>query len=411
MSAALRLWQIGRHFRTPTVFTAGFRFFFLGAGLFSVFAMLAWFSWLAVHAAGGTFVILPMSMPPHLWHAHEMMFGYTAAVMAGFFVTAVPNWTGTGEPKTRFVVLSGSIWFLGRIAMWCSSVLDPVVVAVADLLFIPVLASAIFGRLAQKSQMRNAVFLFLLAALFTGNLMMHLDWIDWVPGNAEAGVRLAIFASSAMIIIVGGRVVPAFTRNALNREGCTGSLPRSHALLDRAGIVLAMLATIASVPLVPYEFLAGLCLAAGSVNLLRLAGWKGWLTRKTPILWILHIAYLLTTGGYLVYGTSLLTGLPSETAALHLVAVGGVGSMTLAMMTRASLGHSGRPLKVSAPVTLAYIAVISAALVRSFGTLVGDYFQVMLLSGGLWILAFAAFVAVYLPILAGPRLPKDTGSK
>jgi uncharacterized protein involved in response to NO len=330
--------------------------------------------------------------------------------MAGFFVTAVPNWTGTHEPKAKFIIFSGTIWFLGRLAVWFSALLDPVLVALVDLAFIPILASAILGRLAQKSQMRNLVFLFLLAALFTGNLMMHLDWIEWLPGNAEAGIRLAIFASAAMIIIVGGRVVPAFTRNALNRQGYAGSLPQSRAWLDRAGILLALFATLCSLPFVPFQIFALVCVAAGGVNLFRLSGWKGWAARKNPILWILHIAYLLTAGGYLIYGMSLLTDVLGETAALHLLAVGGVGSMTLAMMTRASLGHSGRPLKVSTPVTIAYLAVIAAAFVRSFGTLFGNYFQVMLLSGGLWVFAFVCFTAVYLPVLIMPRAPKGPGS-
>jgi len=406
MSAALHLRRTNKSPRIPAVFTAGFRFYFLGAGLFSVFAMLAWFVWLAVHAAGGAFVELPMSMAPHLWHAHEMMFGYTVAVMAGFFVTAVPNWIGTDEPKVKFIAFSGAIWFLGRLAVWFSAVFDPVLVAVIDLAFIPILSSAILGRLAQKSQMRNFVFLFLLAALFTGNLMMHLDWIEWTPGNAEAGVRLAIFASAAMIIIVGGRVVPAFTRNALNRQGGEEALPQSHAVLDKAGILFAMLTTLASLPFVPFQILAGLCIATGAVNLLRLAGWKGWRILKNPILWILHIAYLLTAGGYLVYGLSLLTDVLSETAALHLLAAGGIGSMTLAMMTRASLGHSGRPLIVSGPVVLAYVLLIAAALVRTFALSVLGYFETVLLSGILWILAFSLYVGVYFPILTSPRMRK-----
>ncbi|MCV0429215.1 MAG: NnrS family protein [Roseibium sp.] len=389
--------------RYPTFLTAGFRFYFLAAGIFSVFAMLAWTVWLSVHAAGGAFVSVPMGMAPHLWHAHEMVYGYTIAVMAGFFITAVPNWTGSKEAGAVFVSVSGLVWVLGRLSVWFSGSLDPVIVAVVDLAFIPILATSILGRLAQKAQLRNAVFLFLLSALFTGNLLMHLEWIGWTERTAASGVRLGLFISAAMIVIIGGRVVPAFTRNALNRIEYAGSMPVSHPWFDRAGILLALLAAVSSVVPIPETALGLICLGAGAVNMARLAGWKGWATLKSPILWILHVAFLLLTVGYIVYGFSLLFDLFSETAALHLLAAGAVGGMTLAMMTRASLGHSGRPLKVSLPIALAYLSVIAAALLRTFGTQILDYFPVMIASGLLWMIAFVLFTWVYFPILTKPR--------
>ncbi len=392
--------------RVATLFSAGFRFYFLAAGLYSAFAMLAWVLWLGVLATGETFDPLPMRMMPQLWHAHEMVFGYTVAVMAGFFVTAVPNWTGTKEAGRNFVTLSGLVWLAGRLAVWFSAVLDPVVVAVIDLAFVPVLSTAVLGRLAKKSQMRNMVFLALLTALFTGNLLMHLDWIGWTDGTAATGVRVGIFTAAAMIAIIGGRVVPAFTRNALLREGDEDALPVSRPWLDRAGILLTLAVIVANLPSVPQAVFGWLCVAAGLVTLVRLSGWQGWRALKSPILWILHVAFLLLGGGYLTYGFALLSGGIDETAALHLISAGAIGSMTLAMMTRASLGHAGLPLKVSRPIALAYACVILAALVRVFGLLVGDYFGVMLVSGGLWILAFGLFSGIYFPILTTPRRTK-----
>lgn len=389
--------------RFPTVLTAGFRFFFLAAGLFSVAAMAVWTLWLAALADGDTLEVLPVRMMPYLWHAHEMMFGYTAAVIAGFFVTAVPNWTATEEAGPRFVTICGAIWLSGRIAIWFSAWIDPLVVAAIDLAFIPVLSTAILGRLTQKSQLRNAVFLLLLSTLFAGNLMMHLDWIGWTNDLAETGVRLGIFTSAAMIAIIGGRVVPAFTRNALNRDGYAGALPRSFSWLDRVGILSAVLTALATLPFVPSWALGTLCLVAGAANLARLAGWQGLATRRNPILWILHVAYLLLSAGYLVYGSTLVFGILSETASLHLLAAGAIGCMTLAMMTRASLGHSGRPLLVSGPIVFAYLMVIGAAVFRTFGTIFIDYFPVMLISGTLWLLAFAVFAWVFFPILTRPR--------
>lgn len=387
----------------PVVLTAGFRFYFLSAGLYSIFAMLIWLGWLSGQYDSRPIVHFSENVLPYQWHAHEMIFGYIVAVMAGFFLTAVPNWTGTKEAKTIFVSLSGLLWLSGRIAVWFSGSIDPLLVAVIDLAFVPLLALNILPRLARKSQARNIVFLFLLTALFTANLLVHLEWMGLMPGTAESGVRLGVFVSAAMIAIVGGRVVPAFTRNALTRVGRTQNLPVNTPWLDRAGILSAVLTALASLPAVPPVILAVLCLMAGFFNLARLFGWRGWMTIGNPILWILHLAFLLLGSGYLVYGAALLSGFLSETAALHLLAVGAVGSMTLAMMTRASLGHSGRSLNVSMPVVMAYFSVVLAAIIRTFGTLYFEYFQVMFLSGALWVSAFALFAIVYFPILTQPR--------
>lgn len=406
MAASIPSRDQGTPFRVPTVFTAGFRFFFLSAGLFSVLAMTAWTLWLGIQAADGEAVTLPIAMAPQLWHAHEMVFGYAVAVMAGFFVTAVPSWTGTKETGAAFVTFSGLVWLAGRLAVWFSAALDPVLVAAIDLAFIPVLSTAVLGRLARKSQTRNMVFLALLTALFAGNLMMHLDWIGGAGGNAEAGVRLGIFTSAAMIAVIGGRVVPAFTRNALIRQGIEDALPRSRAWLDRSGILLSLLAALCCLPFVPEPLLGGICVAAGIVTLMRLAGWRGLATRKEPILWILHVAFLLLGAGYLLYGLTQLTDYWQETAALHLLAAGAIGSMTLAMMTRASLGHAGRPLTVSKPIIAAYLALVAAALVRTFAIPVCGYFETMFLSGGLWVLAFGLYSWVYFPILTQPRQRK-----
>ncbi|WP_209015846.1 NnrS family protein [Roseibium sp. RKSG952] len=389
--------------RIATIFSAGFRFYFLAAGVFSVLAMLAWFVWLGVHGMGGVFAGQPMQMAPHLWHAHEMVYGYAVAVMAGFFLTAVPNWTGTEEAGSGFVAMSGGVWILGRFAIWFSGFLDPLLVAVVDLAFIPVLASGIALKLMQKTQARNFVFLGLLAALFTGNLMMHLDWTGWTQGTAEAGVRFGVFLSAAMITIIGGRVIPMFTRNALERAGRAGIQLRNLLWLDRTGPLLALGAAAASFGFLPDWATGTLCLAAGGVNLLRLLQWKGAATLFSPILWVLHAAYLMLCTGYLAYGLAILSTELNETEALHLLAVGAIGTMTLAMMTRAALGHSGRPLVVSGSVTIAYFMVLTAALIRVFGTEIVGYFPAMLVSAGLWAFGFGLFVAAYLPILSRGR--------
>ncbi len=390
--------------QVPIFLTAGFRFFFLAAGLFSVFAMSAWIVWLAVHDLGGAFVSEPMSMPLHMWHGHEMIFGYTAAVMAGFFLTAVPNWTGAPSARALFVTLAGSIWLAGRFAIWFSAHLDPYLVAAIDLAFIPLLSTKIAGNLFKKTQLRNVIFMGLLIALFTGNLLMHLEWTGWSEDTATSGARLGLFTSAAMIVIIGGRVVPGFTKNALNRSGYSGRLPETHPLVDRIAILSAVLAALASAFSLPEVLLGVICLVAGSANLLRVLRWRGALTWREPILWILHLAFAMLAVSYLAFAAAYFGLAPGEISALHLMAIGAVGGMTLAMMTRASLGHTGRALVVAKPIACAYAAILVAALVRAFGPDFIGYYAAMYISGGLWIGGFTAYLWTYLPILAGQRV-------
>ncbi|MBD1546960.1 NnrS family protein [Roseibium aggregatum] len=384
----------------PVFLTAGFRLYFLAAGCFAVLSIAAWIGWLGLHAAGGAFSEAPMAMAPYLWHAHEMIYGYTVAVMAGFFLTAVPNWTGSPSARSAFVATTGLVWLAGRLAIWFSAYFDPLAVAVIDLAFIPLLGLKIGSNLLKKTQLRNVIFLGLLTAMFTGNLLMHLEWLGWTDDTAIAGTRLGLYTSAAMIVIIGGRVVPGFTRNALNRRGYSGQLPQVRPALDKIAILASVLAAVASALPVPGVVLGSLCLVAGIANGMRVAGWRGLLTWREPILWVLHLAFTFLAIAYLALAAAHLTPFLDETSALHLLAIGAVGGMTLAMMTRASLGHAGRPLIVAKPIAIAYLCVFAAALVRAFGTGFLDYFQTMYLSGALWLLGFGLYVWIYLPILA-----------
>lgn len=391
--------------KIPAVFSAGFRFFFLAAGLFAVLAMAAWLLFLGVHAAGGAIAEPWQAMGPQLWHAHEMVYGYTMAVIAGFFLTAVPNWTGAAPARALFVSGAGAVWLAGRAAIWFSGLLDPALVAAIDLAFVPLLALKIGGNLLKRTQARNLVFLILLAMFFTGNLLMHLDWIGLPGGDAQAGIRLGLLVSVAMIVIIGGRVVPGFTRNALNRAGHSGKMPVTHPLAERIGIASAVLTALAAGIDAPTFVIGWLAAIAAVANGIRLAGWQSRHTLKEPILWSLHLAFLLLVAGYAALALSHLAGQPGEIGALHLLAIGAGGGMTLAMMTRASLGHTGRPLVVAKPIALAYAAIAIAAILRGCGpTLMPDYYHaVIFASGALWTGAFAIFLAVYLPILGTDR--------
>ena len=216
-----------------TVFSEGFRAFFLGAGLFAVVAMAIWWGWLLVQAAGGI-ADLPPAVPPFLWHGHEMVFGYGAAALGGFFLTAVPNWTGAKAAPHRFVALAFGLWLVGRLAMWFGGSLPAGLIALADLAFVPLLGAKILTQLLQRPKPQNMVFLAVLAVYWLANLSCHLEWMGLPGGDVWVGLRAGLVALAAMIVVLGGRVTPGFTRNAMVQSGREWGLPVNPAPLALA---------------------------------------------------------------------------------------------------------------------------------------------------------------------------------
>lgn len=394
--------------RVPLIFTEGFRFFFLAGPLFGIAAIAVWIGWLAIHAAGGVLVVIPFAPPPHQWHAHEMIYGYGGAVIAGFFLTAVPNWTGAQPARTVYIASIAALWAAGRIAVFFSSSVPGWIGLVLDVAFVPILAIKLAQNLLQRPKPQNLMFLALLALLTVGNAIVHLDWMGIIDGGAAAGNRLGLFTLAALIAVLGGRVTPAFTRNALNRGDAADRLPVTRPRLDQAGIGSAIALAII-VPLEPDDrLLAFVALLAGISNGARLAGWRGTAVLDRPILWSLHLGFAFLAIGYLALAAHWFGAPIGEASALHLVAIGSIGGMTLAVMSRAALGHTGRPLVVARPIAFAYGLMASAALVRSAGLwLAADhYYAVMFVAGGLWIGALAIFAAIYAPILTAPRVDR-----
>ncbi len=388
----------------PPVLSAGFRFFFLAAGLFSVVSMVAWLAWLALHAADAAVRAPTIGVAPHLWHGHEMIFGYAVAVLAGFFLTAVPNWTGAPAAPAVFVGATGAVWLAGRLAVWFSAWIDPFVVALVDLAFLPPLMLRIGVNLRRRPQPHNVLLVGLLTLIFVGNLLVHLEWTGLTTDTAGAGLRLGLLTIAAMIAIIGGRVIPGFTKNALVRRGQTDGLPVSYGMLSKGGIVSALLLALAVSAGLPDTALGLVALAAALFNGARLAGWRWQDTLGEPILWSMHLAFAMLVLGYGVLAAAYLTGWPHEIAALHVTAIGAIGGMTLAIMSRAALGHTGRPLRTSRGMALAYLAIAAAALLRAAGPTLspGLYNAIMMTSGSLWVVGFALFVSAYWAVLTGP---------
>lgn len=386
------------------LFSEGFRVFFLAAGLFAALVMGVWEGWLGLQALGAD-IALPVAPAPHLWHAHEMIFGYGSAALAGFLLTAVPNWTGAKAAPHRFVTLAALIWAAGRLALWFSGSLPPLAVAVADLAFLPVLWLKILALLIRRPKPQQMIFLAILALFWTANLLVHLEWLG-LAGTLWAGLRMGLLTLCALIMVLGGRVTPGFTRNAMVQSGREEGLPWNPAPLAALSIAAALSQPLGYLAGAPDGLMAATALLAGAAGLLRVALWRGLWAWNRPILWSLHLSYALNGIGLLALGLADL-GIGSEVAALHLLGIGSVGGMTVAVMSRASLGHTGRALVAPGAVALAYGLIPLAALTRFAGSaLPAAYTPAVLISGGLWILAFALYLRSLSPVLLGPRAPR-----
>ncbi|NVO25357.1 NnrS family protein [Donghicola mangrovi] len=381
--------------------SAGYRVFFFLAGAWAVAAMLLWELWLAGLRPE------PYAMAASEWHAHELIFGYGSAALAGFLLTAAPNWTKARDASTAFFAVVSGLWLAGRLAMWVSSALPLGLVALIDLTVLPVVAGKVLAMLLKRPKPPQMLILAAIALIWVADLFMHLDWLGLMPGAAFTGARAGLLGLAALIVILGGRVTPAFTRNAMIRTGREDRLPRNPMPLAAVSIAPALLAAPAL--LFGFDSLAaGLALLAGAIALLRVALWRGGWTLGQPILWVLHLSYALNALGLVLWGLSGLGVEPEivpEIAALHLLAIGGIGGMTLAVMSRAALGHSGRALVAPRPVALAYGLVPLAALLRMLGALVpGLYLPALLAAGALWTLGFLLYTLALTPVFWGAKV-------
>lgn len=373
----------------------GFRPFFLLAGLFAAVAVPLW---LAVSLAG---LALPTTLAPAAWHGHEMVFGFTVAVVAGFLLTAVRTWTGQPMPSGAPLGGLALLWLAGRVAMLLSGTIPPLVAAGVDLAFVPALGVAIGRPLVRTKNWRNALLLVPLAGLFGANLFFHFG----PEGSASRALRVAIDAVVVIVVVIGGRVIPSFTENALRVVAVR------RPWLDRAA--LGATAAVLVLDAIPDAGAAagGAAILGGVLNGARLAGWRSPQTRRHPILWVLHLGYAWLALGLVLTGVAAFvpTWLPS--APLHALTVGGIGTMVLGMMSRVALGHTGRMLEVSRVTVLGYVLLGLSAAVRALGPLVlpSEYRAEILVSGALFAAAFSLFVVAYLPILTAPRVDGKPG--
>jgi uncharacterized protein involved in response to NO len=387
----------------PALLSAGFRPFFLFGALWAAFAIPMW---LGVFAGE---LQLPIRLSPVVWHVHEMVFGYGSAVVAGFLLTAIPNWTGRMPLQGRPLAGLLALWAVGRVAVLVSARLDLRIAAVLDLAFPAVFAAVIAREVIAGQNWRNLPMLAALCLLFAGNLLVHLDALG-VAATADLGDRTGVATLLMLISLVGGRIIPSFTRNWLAKQRPGISAPATFNAIDRAALAIVALALVVWT-FAPNSTVAPWTEFAGGVAVgLRLARWRGQATLREPLLWILHLGYgWLALGFVLLAANSLLPVLPA-TAALHALTTGAIGTMTLAVMTRASLGHTGRPLVAGRGTLTIYLLVTLAAALRLVAPLGGAHYVPILSAAGVaWSGAFGLFVLLYASALSRPRVRDGTG--
>lgn len=380
-----------RQHHGPALLSFGFRPFFLGA---AVWAAIALPLWLWVYFGGqGRF--------DRDWHVHEMLFGYVGGVIAGFLLTAVPNWTGRLPVTGAALALLFTLWIAGRVAMLAAAV-HPAAQAV-DGAFLLVFASLIWREVLAGRNWRNLPVAIMVTLLALANLAFHGRTL--MPELGPLSERGAIGMIVLLIAFIGGRVVPSFTRNWLLQAG-EARLPASADTFDTAGVI-AVAVAVAGWVLLPDQGLSGaaLCLA-GLTTLARLARWRTVLVLRDPLVWIMHAGYAWLGLGLVLVGAQVLwpAAVP-RTAGFHALLAGAAGVMTLAMMTRATLGHTGRNRVADRTTTAIFVAANLAAAFRVAAALAPDVGVTLLTAAGvLWISAFGLFVIRYGPMLLRPRL-------
>ena len=378
------------------LFSYGFRPFFLGAGAWSAIAMALWIGSLAGlwRLADGYGALA--------WHAHEMLFGYSAAVIAGFLLTAVPNWTG-GLPVAGWrLVFLFLLWCAARVAFLVTGLTGPLPAVVLDSLFLPCLLLLLAREIVIGRNWRNVKPLVLVAALAAANIGFHVEVLN--TGVSSTASRVGVAAVIGLIMLIGGRIVPSFTHNWLLRRGGE-HLPVSFNRVDFVALLVSGVALVMWIVAPKIGATGVLFLIAAILQTVRLWRWAGLYTWREPLVLVLHLGYAFVPLGFLLGGISNFEPLTlAGTAAMHAWTVGVIGIMTLGVMTRATRGHTGRDLTASVLTVGIYAAVIVASVLRiAAGAFPQAYGGLLELAGLAWIAAFCLFLLEYGPMLLRPR--------
>jgi len=364
-------------------FAAGFRPFFLLASVWAVIAVPLWLaSYAHGYAVGGT-------LPAMVWHAHEMVYGFGLAAVTGFLLTAIPNWTGRLPLRGAPLAALAALWILGRIAL-----LTPV--PWIELAFPLALIFVVAREVTAARNFHNLPVVAVLALLFVGDLLVHLHALD-IAYTAMLGNRIGVATLLLLIALIGGRIIPSFTRNWLAKARPAGRMPAPHSALDWACLATGAVGLIAWAAAPDAPASSVLAIAGGAALAVRLSRWRGLATLGEPLLFVLHVGYAWLAAGLALAGLNAFLGWLPPGAPTHALTAGAIGTMTLAVMTRASLGHTGHALTAGGGTVAIYALVSLGAVLR----VAAQTPAMTSLAGLAWAAAFALFALLYGPLLVG----------
>ncbi|MEM6490507.1 MAG: NnrS family protein [Pseudomonadota bacterium] len=384
----------------PALFSVGFRPCFVFGARWAALAMGVWIAKLSGAAAP------PIRIDPVSWHAHEFLFGYLGAAIAGFVLTATPTWTKRAPIAGPLLIGLFGLWLLGRVAMATSAWWPVAAVLAIDLAFPIAIAGVMAREIISARFWRGAPLIVLLTVFVIANARFHIEAIAGDYAASGYGIRAGLAVTLMLIAMIGGKTIPTFTRNWLRQRGDTVEPPEPMRPYDIAAII-ALLASLLGWVFAPdAEATFWMLGAAGALHMIRLARWRGDRALREPLLWALHLGYAFLPLGALVAASGLwFDAVFVGAAAQHLWMAGGIGLMTLAIMTRVSRGHSGRPLTADGFTTALYVAIVLSVAARFAAGLWADAQDALYaLSAAAWIFAFAGFAARHAPMAWRPRV-------
>jgi len=384
-----------REDKSFALFNLAFRPFFLLGALFSIASLLLWSAMLSGYfhseVYGGQL----------WWHIHEMLFGFVAAIIIGFLLTAVQTWTGVSGVKGYALIALVALWLLGRIVILLPELISGWIIALIDLSFLPISAAVLAYPIVKVKLWRNLMFVPLLLVMAFTNATMHCAVFISQPDHLYSASTSMILLVVLLMCVMGGRVFPMFTANSTQ----TDKVP-PIAWLEKLAIGSMLLAVVMSfdwIELSP-SIAATIYLTAAVAHFIRALRWRIWVTFNTPLVWSLHLSYWCISFGMLLFGLAEITDMVSRSQAIHSLTVGAMGGMILSMISRVSLGHTGRKMVADKIMVIAFLAILAAFVVRVFGLYwFENYLQVIYTAVFFWVVAYGCFVVRYLPILSKTR--------
>lgn len=389
-----------KQFKWP-LFRLAFRPFFLLGALFSIISLSIWVAWI------NDLISLSLYGGGLWWHTHEMLFGFVTAILSGFLLTAAQNWTKQDTVKGWPLVLLVVCWLLARVFLLLPEQIPSTLTVVVDVIFLPIVSMLLLKPILKIRQWRNLVFVFVLLVMAGINVGFHWITISNQYEYLKPLSYLMVMLVTMVMCVMGGRVFPMFTANGTRTEKVA-----SVAWLEKAAIVSVVFCIPVASGLLNFtpQVTAVIFFIAALTNAIRAFRWRIWVTFQVPLVWSLHFSYWSIVLGLFLFGLSQMTSLVSTTQAIHTITVGGMGGMILAMISRVSLGHTGRIIQTDWVIATAFLLINLALMVRVFGELLlGNYMQILIYATMLWSLAFAIFLWRYVPILSLSRVDNRPG--